>query len=159
MKIKVITNTLIASSAAILSSCYTIPSALTNGISSPLGGGGLGLSQSPRSSETSSSGNSNIGIPINNPNAKKFADAVVSMQVGSSTKEDALANLGGPSTKSQMGGGEVWQYALNTGAMPAMGVLYFQGGTMIGVEVIKTGMSGGTISTETVFKKGAKLTP
>jgi hypothetical protein len=150
---------LIALSTATLTACYTLPQNIMSGGSASFGmpnqmGGSSGSSSS--SGTSGSNNSSSIGIPMNNPNAKKFADAVVKLNIGDS-KEDALQLLGAPGIKSPMGDGEAWQYPLNTGAMPAIGYLYIRGNSVVGIEVIATTFSGGTISTETKFTKGTKL--
>ena len=99
----------------------------------------------------------NCAPPINTINAKKFADNAIKINVNESSKEDAIALFGSPGIKSTHGDGEIWQYPLNTGGMPAIGYLHIKGDKIIGVEVLKTSMSGGGISSEIVYKKGEKI--
>lgn len=95
------------------------------------------------------------GLGMNNPDAGTFANNVIRLRIGSSTREDALALLGNPSMKSRMGGNvDSWLYALNTGGMPAVGYLYFKNGSLACVQVMKTGMDGGAIAADMIYTRG-----
>jgi hypothetical protein len=90
-------------------------------------------------------------------NAEKFASNVHSLEIGKSTKEDALVLLGNPFSKGSQQDYDIWTYSLsNKGANEGFGYLHFKNGKIQYIEVVKTGFSGGSISSESIFKKGTK---
>jgi len=94
---------------------------------------------------------------MNSTNATTFANNVKQLEIGKSTKEDAIVKVGSPFGKGQAGNGELWTYSLYTGAMPAQSYLAFnKAGILIWIQVMKFEMSGGAISSRIVYEQGSR---
>ena len=90
-------------------------------------------------------------------NAESFASNVHNLEIGNSTKEDALAALGAPMGKSAQGLIETWVYSLmNQGANEGFAQVYFKNNKIQYISVMKSGFSGGSMSSEVIYTKGVK---
>ena len=98
-----------------------------------------------------------IAISINGANASDFAQSVIRLEIGKSTREDATQLLGSPATKNSYSGGEMWMYVLRThnGGIPGCGYIVFNNsGILKGVKVSKYSVGGGSVNSEEVYSRG-----
>lgn len=95
---------------------------------------------------------------ISGANASEFAQNVIALKVGKSSREDAIQLLGTPATKNSFSGGEMWMYLLRSesGDIPGSGYIVFNSSGIIkAIKISKYLMSGGSVNSEEVYSRGS----
>ncbi len=90
--------------------------------------------------------------------AEEFSKKVITLKVGSATKEECISLLGNPaSTMSDYGIVSISYYLSNTGNMiPSMASLSFKNNILWKVDVHKTSFNGSGVDMSNIYSQGSR---